>query len=103
MKVKWFPEALLTLRQTAKYIRKNFGEKSSNTFLQDIFKYEKLLLHNPKIGPRERYLENTKLEYRSIVVKPYNKIVYLINSNTIEIVAIWDCRREPDAQARSLQ
>lgn len=52
MKVKWFPEALLTLRQTAKYIRKNFGEKSSNT---------------------------------------------------IEIVAIWDCRREPDAQARSLQ
>ncbi len=31
MKVKWFPEALLTLRQTAKYIRKNFGEKQARS------------------------------------------------------------------------
>ena len=51
----------------------------------------------------EPLLEGTPVLYRSIVVNRLNKLVYFIEEQTIEIVAVWDTRSEPKSQADELQ
>ena len=41
--------------------------------------------------------------YRSIIVGNRNKLVYYIKNNTIQIVAFWDCRCDPEAQAKKIK
>ena len=103
MKVKWFPEAKVSLRQTARYIRDQFGDKSSKEFLRDVFQKEKLLRDNPHLGPIEPLLADLPSAYRSIVVDRLNKIVYRIVDDYIEIADFWDVRREPQMLTKQLK
>ena len=41
--------------------------------------------------------------YRGIVIKPYSKIIYTITDDIIEIVAVWDTRRDPAALAAEVK
>ena len=34
-------------------------------------------------------------EYRYLVVEHHYKLIYCVKSDCIEIVAAWDCRRDP--------
>ena len=88
------------IRQTARYIQKEFGKKARVDFRNEIQHIVKLLQENPLLGPDERYLADAPVLYRSIVVNRLNKIVYWINDDVIEIVDFWDTRREPENQAK---
>lgn len=87
---------------TAKYIKNVFGEKAREDFLQEVKRTDSLLGNNPYLGPMEPLLSDLPSEYRSIVVRHHNKIVYRIVDDHIEVIAFWDTRREPKTQVQQL-
>ena len=99
MKVLWLPQAKKQLRQTALYIRGEFGVKSRDDFMEEVRHANKLLEQNPHLGKEEPLL----VKYRSLVVTHLNKIVYFVNDNHIEVAAFWDVRREPKALANEVK
>lgn len=99
MKVVWLPQAKKQLRQTAVYIRGEFGARHRDEFMEDIHHASNLLGENPYMGKTEPLLGDLHTAYRSLVVNHLNKIVYFINDDYIEVAAFWDVRREPKALA----
>jgi plasmid stabilization system protein ParE len=95
MKVIWSIQAKEGLQQTSNYIRKEFGKRSKQKFLDEVLHVASLLERNPYLGQVEPLLDEAPVEYRSIVVNHINKLVYYIHESTIEIVVLWDTRREP--------
>lgn len=103
MKVRWNKQSKEQLRETARYIRQAFGQKVKDEFMQEVRHTNALLANNPHLGPTEAFLADLSVHYRSIVVRSLNKIVYRIVDKHIEVVAFWDCRREPTTQARQVE
>lgn len=85
------------IRQIAIYIGKQFGHNRRERFMQEVRQARSLLESNPNIGHVEPLLAERPIMYRSYVINHLNKIVYRINNDTIEIVAFWDVRRDPNA------
>lgn len=54
-----------------------------------------LLLTFPEAGRMEPSLEKEEVDYRYLVVEHHYKLIYCVKSDCIEIVAVWDCRRDP--------
>jgi len=102
MKVRWNRQSKEQLRQTIQYIYQEFGQKTRDEFMQAVRQTNNLLADNPHLGPVETLLADLPLQYRSIVVRHLNKIVYRIVETHIEVVAFWDCRREPQNLAQNL-
>ena len=96
MKVRWNRQSKEQLRQTAHYIREEFGEKVMDEFMQAVQHINKLLADNPNLGSAEPFLADLPTQYRSIVVRRLNKIVYRIEDSFIKVIAFWDTRREPN-------
>lgn len=88
--------AKLQIRQTARYIRKEFGKKRCDEFMLELRQTRRLIERSPDIGIVEPLFERRAFTYRAYVMNRLNKIVYRINGNVIEIVAFWDVRRDPD-------
>ena len=103
MRVRWNDESKKRLRQTAQYIRKVFGDKAKEEFLQEVKHTNMLLGQNPHLGSLEAFLSDLPSMYRSIVVCHHNKIVYRLVDDHIEVVAFWDTRREPKKQAEEMK
>ena len=103
MKIVTSPLAKRQFRGTVRYIQREFGHRSAEKFVQKVQETRDLLAYNPHLGPIEPLLADTHKEYRSVVVTRLNKIVYHIVGNHIEIVAFWDCRREPKALVNQMQ
>jgi len=100
MKVEVSIFAKQEVRKTARYIRKEFGEKSKNKFMVEYYHTLQLLATNPLIGPVEQSLDHFPIEYHSIVVAQKNKAIYHIESkDLVKIDDFWDCRRDPKALA----
>lgn len=55
------------------------------------------LIHNPKIGQRELFLENRSIQYHYIVESNY-KIIYSIDEGNkyIKIADVFDTRQNPE-------
>ncbi|MBQ6306236.1 MAG: hypothetical protein IJK78_06705 [Bacteroidales bacterium] len=85
------------IRETAKYIQKEFGKISKDNFMKNVQLTRNLIGTNPYLGILEPLLENEPGNNRSIVVNSFNKLVYHIVDDHIEVSAFWDMRREPDS------
>lgn len=103
MKVIWSLQAKENLQKTSNYIRKEFGKKSKQKFLDEVLHAAVLLESNPYLGQIEPLLDEAPVEYRSMVVNHINKLVYYNHDNTIEIVVLWDTRREPKSLIKELK
>lgn len=105
MKVTWSEQAAESLCDIVSYVRKEFGVYAKQRIVREVQEFVNLLPQNPQLGKVEPLLQDCSVEYRSYVINRINKVVYYINcdNNTIEIVALWDTRREPDAQAELLR
>lgn len=62
-----------------------------------------LLADNPAIGSIEPSLENTGYEYRRLVIKPYFKVIYIVEGDNIYLTDIWDTRRDPSILTKELK
>lgn len=102
MRVVWTEFAKGQLRQTAKYINDSFGVNVKSNFLQEIRSANKLLAENPYAGKYEPLLTGRTVKYRSYVANRYNKIVYRVDNNRVEVVAFWDTRQEPTRLAKQI-
>ena len=89
------------IQETARYVRKEFGKRSKESFLQKVRETRRLLADNPYLGPIEPLLADRAQTYRSVVVGKLNKLVYYVEEDekVIYVVAFWDVRREPQALA----
>ena len=94
MTVIWSKLALKQVSETADYIETQFGEKSRLKFLEQVFYVASLLENNPLLGIAEPILEDAPLQFRSIIADRYNRLIYHIYQDTIEIADFWDMRRD---------
>lgn len=90
-------QAKKEIRQTAKYIGKEFGKIRRDEFMQEIRKARRLIESNPNIGPVEPLLTELPGMYRGYVMNRLNKLVYRVSGDTIYIADFWDVRRNPQS------
>lgn len=95
MTIRWSYKAQQQQDETADYIYLEFGEKAVADFYRRIDKAEADLLTYSEIGKVEPLLANRPKVYRSFVIYRLSKLVYSVESDAIQVVAFWDCRREP--------
>lgn len=57
---------------------------------------EQLLVDNPRMGNREPLAKDREAEYRCIVLSKYFKLIYILCSDCIYVVDIWDTRQAPE-------
>ena len=99
MRVKWTEHALMHRNQVADYIRLRFGAKRKVLFLQEVRQVTQLLKRNPNMGAIDPLFAIRPIAYRSVIINGLSKMVYQVDGNLIIIVAFWDTRSEPKAQA----
>ena len=103
MKTKWSSMAKASYRQIALYINKRFGRKARQDFMQEVDEMAERLQHHPNLGPIDPLFADRPVAYRSVIIGSLSKMVYRIDNDTIHIVAFWDCRREPQKQAKQTE
>ena len=92
--IKWMPFAIDCIDRICLFL----AEKSPSAADRlDTACYEAVtpLLTFPEAGQPEPVLEKEEEEYRYLVVEHHYKLIYCVKSDCIEIVAAWDCRRDP--------
>ena len=94
MNVRWLEPAINDVREIFEYLLAQAGEKRALKIVEGIYTRPAMLTRNPEAGPREPSLEEFPDGYRYLVEGNY-KIVYRIKNGFIDIVLVWDCRRDP--------
>ena len=95
--IKWSKQAVSDRIQILDYWYKRLGNK---TYSKKLDKYLRdtilLLAENPWMGKESR-----KYDARCFIKGNY-QIFYRIRKNCIELLQIWDCRRNPEDLMKSL-
>ena len=96
MKLFFTPNAIRRLTQIEDYERKKGRAGKGKKKVREIRDRAKMLEDNPKLGPKEEYLEELGQGHRSLLVGTLYKIIYLIKAPVIFITDIFDVRQDPD-------
>ena len=99
MTIHWHKRAAAQLHQVEGYVLRDFGERIRQEFMDDMERAVLALADMPTMGKQEPLFAHRKQEYRSIIVRRMNKVVYYVKGDTLHIAAFWDTRREPKNQA----
>ncbi len=90
-KIEWSVEARLDLLDILGfYIEKNKSFSYSNKLHTKINRSLSLIAQNPLIGLK------TEIESVRALITGFYQIIYEIHDQTIVVVMIWDCRRDPE-------
>ena len=73
------------------YLIKEFSSKTADKFLSEIEARIELIISNPTIGKPSL----KKANIRSIILTQHNQIFYRYTKNTIEILCLFDMRKNP--------
>lgn len=103
LKEHWSKRAQKEYLDTLNYIHEEFGYQSAIKYAESLNKWRQWIIENPEISPIEPLLADMKHEYRSRVVSKHSKLVYYASADTVNFVAVWDMRRNPDALLRHLK
>ena len=103
MKVIWQTPAKNGRDNVADYVCRQFGTKSKMRFLQEVRRITKMLRHSPNLGSIDPLFGDRSVAYRSIIINGLSKMVYRACDDVIYIVAFWDTRQEPAAQAEQVK
>ena len=103
MKIIWTKRAYQSWLDAAKYIRQEFGQGALEKFQDNTHQWETVLESMPQSGIVEPLLKGMKKEYRSIVIRKQNKLIYTIEKEHIKIDDLWDTRREPQQLKKGLK
>lgn len=102
MELVWETDAYSLWEDTARYIEREFGYIAMVDYINETANIEQQLMNNPCLGIEEPLLKECSVPFRSIVLAKHNKLIYYI-TNRINIVDLWDTRREPKHQATKLK
>ena len=103
LNIQWATEAQEKWRETASYIRREWGVNALRKFKEKTEECQDQLEDFSALGKIEPLLVGRNTLYRSLVLTEQNKIIYYVEENIIYIVDIWDTRREPKAQANKVK
>jgi len=95
MIIQWTQKAENQLDEIFDFIKVE-SEISAVRIYNQILDEVEILAKFPNIAPVEPLLENEPITYRSLLVKRIYKVVYFVNDKLIYIVAVFDCRQNPD-------
>ena len=95
MTIKWFVEATVDLDNIYEYYLKK-NNRAAALLYNKILDEVELLKTHPYIGSVEKLLADCSEGYRSLVVANGKyKVIYFILKETVFIVQVFDCRRNP--------
>ena len=103
MRVVWTDYAEMRRDQIGDYILDSFGAKRMAKFMQEVDSAVNMLVRNPNIGSIDPLFADRSAAYRSIIINGLSKLVYRVGEDVIYIVAFWDTRQEPAAQAEQVK
>ena len=93
--VLWSDASLLQLEDIYNYYKINASQKIASRLVKHLVKETIRLKRNPLIGTKEPLLAERCFEYRYLVSKKY-KIIYRYNDSIIRVIAVFDCRQNPE-------
>jgi len=97
MVIKWKAEAREQLRHIINYYDDLGAIKMASHIIDEIDNSISRLVAFPKIGPKLPEVDEKSFFYcRYIVIAKHYKIIYNIDNDTINILAIWDTRQDPE-------
>lgn len=96
MKCIWSPTAAAELDKTIDYLIESFGAAAALKFIAKIEQWDSWVSENPEIARIEPMLVHLeKHHYRSVIIKPHTKIILFSSLDGVQIVDLWDMRRNP--------
>lgn len=91
--IKWTKKALFSFADTLTYWNvHNSSQRYSRKLRREVEKKEKLIAQNPMIGAASEIKG-----VRYVVIDRNFLMYYRIYKETVEILAFWDNRRDPEA------
>ena len=102
-KIIWAPRALKQADSAITYCLKQFGKRTALRFVNKLEKDNIRIKNNPLIGAIEPAFVNKTKEYRSLVEGHYKIIYTLEKDNVIQVVLLWDCRKNPTKLKTSIR
>ena len=103
MKIIWLSDARKGLHDDTVYIQREFGAQRKIKFIEQVRETEAFLSDVPNSGKPDPLFMGRRHLYRSIIINGLSKLVYRVDGENIYIVAFWDTRQEPEAQAVSMK
>jgi len=95
LKLLFAPEALEDMETIFQYyVAQN--ETYAVELYNQIIEEAEQLQYFPQMAQKEELLMEYKEEYRSLVVQTKYKLVYFVENETVNIVAVFDCRQNPE-------
>jgi plasmid stabilization system protein ParE len=102
MKLLFAPEALEDMENIYRYYA-----EYSEIYAVDLYNYiieeAELLKNFPHKAQREPLLEEYPEDYRSLIVWRSYKLVYFLEKETVNVVAVFDCRQNPEKLKKNIQ
>lgn len=97
--VKWFSGANDDLDRLRFYCEVCFGNHAAKNIIASTMKRIDQLGDFPGMGPLEPLLNHRPEAWHSLVIHRNVKVIYIIGSQSVNIAALWDTRRQPKALA----
>ncbi|NDV97420.1 type II toxin-antitoxin system RelE/ParE family toxin [Dysgonomonas sp. 521] len=93
VKIVWLPKARKRVKEIHSYY-KGKSKSAANKLKKDIKSCTAPLCDFPQMGTLEPNLADLHISFRFLVVRNNYKIIYYIDSETVYIATVWDCRQD---------
>ena len=93
MQINWSEQSRNDLREILSYVRNSFGQRKAKEVFAEIRHTAELLKEFPMLGKSFVNDEELQIEYRTVPSK-LNQLIYCIEGETINIIAVWQNRRD---------
>lgn len=95
MQVEWLTAAEDDLREIARRVALNFGYVTAEQTVASVTEETQRLADFPEIGRLCDEYEGSRRVYRALNTR-HDCIVYTVTTDRVLIVAVFDCRRDPE-------
>jgi len=95
IKILWNDYAISHLEEIYDYFKIKANQSIAKKIIKSLIKETLILRANPLLGTKEPLLEGKAFEYRFLVKNNY-KIIYRFDDTCILIIAVFDCRQNPN-------
>jgi plasmid stabilization system protein ParE len=102
MKLIFAPEAREDMENIYHYFAE-YNEIYAVELYNQFIEEAEYLLRFPQAAQKELLLDEYPEEYRSVVVRHNYKLVYFIENEAVNVVAVFDCRQDPEKLKRDIE
>lgn len=95
MQVEWLTAAEDDLREIARRVALNFGYVTAEQTVASVTEETQRLADFPEIGRLCDEYDGSRRVYRALNTR-HDRIVYTVTADRVLIVAVFDCRRDPE-------